>query len=203
NQKSRDSEFDRLQKAMYERLRQRTELTVNELIALHGIDGTTARKFADSAREQFTATGGRIDEIMASISGGAVSGLVGGVALDLASHGISFGSGAAIGAILGGATSFALARGYNLTQGDSETVRWTEAHFRDEVRFCLLLYLSVAHFGRGRGRWTDADEDPAHWSDVATKVVERHRDSIGDFWKRGKGGDAEKLEKRHLSEVEA
>jgi hypothetical protein len=202
DRKSRDTEFDHLQKAMYERLRQRTERTVNELIALHGIDGTTARKFAESAREQFTATGGRIDEIVASIGGGAVSGLLGGVALDLASHGISFGSGAAIGAILGGATSYALARGYNLTQGDAQTVRWTEPHFRDEVRFCLLLYLAVAHFGRGRGRWQDSPAEPAHWSDVATRVVDRHREAIGALWKRGKGGETEKLGRQHRDRVE-
>ncbi|MBL9154413.1 MAG: DUF3482 domain-containing protein [Verrucomicrobiales bacterium] len=202
DRKARDAEFDRLQQAMYERLRQRTEAALNDLITRHGIDGATARQFAETAREEFTATGGRVDEIIASIGGGAVSGLLGGVALDLASHGISFGSGAAIGAILGGATSYALARGYNLTQGDSQTVRWTEAHFRDEIRFCLLLYLAVAHFGRGRGRWQDAAEDPDHWSKIVAAVVDRHQDTVAGFWKRGRSESAATLADRYEKSVE-
>ncbi len=202
DREARHGEFDRLQQAMYERLRERTENTVNRLITLHGIDGTTARKFSEAAREQFSATGGKVDEVLASIGGGALSGLVGGVVLDLASHGISFGSGAAIGAILGGATSYALAKGYNLTQGDAQTVRWTEAHFRDQVRFSLLLYLAVAHFGRGRGRWQDTPQDPEHWAEVVTRLTEKHRDEIADFWKRGKGEEAAKLAKKRRPWVE-
>ncbi len=203
DREARHDEFDRLQTAMYERLRVRTEAAVNQLIALHGIDGSTAREFAAAAREQFSATGGKVDEVLASLGGGALSGLVGGVVLDLASHGISFGSGAAIGAILGGATSYALAKGYNLTQGDSQTVRWTESHFRDQVRFSLLLYLAVAHFGRGRGRWRDSPHDPEHWAEVAERVVESHRAKIGDFWKRGKSEDPDSLRKRRRPWVES
>lgn len=202
DRKEREAEFDRLQKAMYERLHRRTEGAINDLIALHGIDGTTAKKFADSAREQFTATGGRVDEVLTSIGGGAVSGLLGGLVLDLASHGISFGSGAAIGALLGGATSYALARGYNLTQGDSQTVRWSESHFRDEVRFCLLLYLAVAHFGRGRGRWRDEPEDPSHWTGAVDRVAERHRQAISDFWKAGRKGTPGTLAENRTARVE-
>lgn len=193
NRSTRTDEFDRLQAAMYERLKQRTEETLNELIALHGIDGTTAREFSEAAREQFAASGGKVDELLASIGGGTLTGLVGGVVLDLASHGISFGSGAAIGAVLGGATSYALAKGYNLTQGDAQTVRWTETHFRDQVRFSGLLYLAVAHFGRGRGRWEDAPEDPEHWAEIVDRVIEDFDDAIARFWKKGKGADPEEL----------
>lgn len=200
---ARHGEFDRLQTAMYERLRARTETTVNQLIAQHGIDGSTAREFAAAAREQFSATGGKVDEMLASLGGGALSGLVGGVVLDLAFHGISFGSGAAIGAILGGATSYALAKGYNLTQGDSQTVRWTESHFRDQVRFSLLLYLAVAHFGRGRGRWQDSPHDPEYWAETVTRVVESHQPKITDFWKQGKSGDPETLRVKHRAWVES
>lgn len=202
NRKARHVEFDRLQQALYARLHDRTEAAVNDLIALHGIDGATARKFAAESRESFTASGGRIDEVLTSIGGGAVSGLVGGIALDLASHGISFGSGAAIGAILGGATSYALARGYNLTQGDSKTVRWAENHFRDEVRFCLSLYLAVAHFGRGRGAWLDAPGDSRHWSSSVDAVVEQHRKEITDFWKKGASESVARLEDRYRAAVE-
>ena len=190
---ARTDEFDRLQQAMYERLKERTEETLNQLIALHGIDGTTAREFSEAAREQFAASGGKVDELLASIGGGTLTGLVGGVVLDLASHGISFGSGAAIGAVLGGATSYALAKGYNLTQGDSQTVRWTEAHFRDQVRFSGLLYLAVAHFGRGRGRWQDAPEDPEHWAEIVERVTEEYDDAISRFWKKGKGADPDEM----------
>ncbi len=202
DREARHDEFDRLQTAMYERLRKRTEETVNQLITAHGIDGTTAREFAAAARDQFSATGGKVDEMLASLGGGALSGLVGGVLLDLASHGISFGSGAAIGAILGGATSYALAKGYNLTQGDSQTVRWTESHFQDQVKFSLLLYLAVAHFGRGRGRWQDSPHDPEHWAEVVVRVTERHQKAISEFWKRGKNDDATTLTRNRRKWVE-
>lgn len=82
-------------------------------------------------------------------------------------------------------------------------MRWTESHFRDQVRFSLLLYLAVAHFGRGRGRWRDSPHDPVHWAEVAERVVERHRAKIGDFWKRGKSEDPESLRKRRRPWVES
>ena len=177
-------DLDRIQGAMYERLAERTASTVNELITLHGLDGETAAKLAQASRDEL-AVKRDVEEPLAATIGGAVSGLVGGLSADLISGGMTFGGGAIIGMLLGGATTFALARGYNLTRTGKNQVRWTESHFVTQVKFIIMLYLAVAHFGRGRGLWQDPINNPAHWEKVVDHEIERNQKRLGELWKRG------------------
>jgi len=55
----------------------------------------------------------------------------------------------------------------------------------------------VAHFGRGRGQWTEG-EAPAHWRDVVSAALRPHADALQALWQsRGAhleaGSDAERL----------
>ncbi len=117
--------------------------------------------------------------------GGVGAGLLGGLCADLAAGGMTFGGGALVGMLAGGATTFALAKGYNLTQTGTNRVRWTEAHFLDQVKSILLLYLGVAHFGRGRGDWLDPVNNPARWQELVGAKVEKDSAAWHSLWKAG------------------
>ena len=107
---SRDRELDRVQQAMYDRLACATTETVNRLIAIHGLDGETAAKMAEASRDEFTVKRD-VEEPLAATVGGAASGLVGGLSADLLAGGMTFGGGAIVGMLLGGATTYAPRQG--------------------------------------------------------------------------------------------
>ena len=180
----RDRDFERAQRAMYARLSERTKETVNRLIARHGLSGETANQLATASREAFAVKRNVEESLMAAV-GGMGAGLLGGLCADLAAGGMTFGGGAILGMLAGGATTFALARGYNLTQTGTNKVRWTEAHFLDQVKSILLLYLAVAHFGRGRGDWLDPVHNPAHWQKLVEAKVTNESGSWKSLWKAG------------------
>ncbi len=193
----RSKDLDKIQEAMYGRLAENTAATVNELISLHGLDGQTASTLAETSLEEF-AVKRDIEEPLAATIGGAVSGLVGGLSADLISGGMTFGGGAVIGMLLGGATTFALTRGYNLTRSGQNGVRWTEAHFMTQVKFIIMLYLAVAHYGRGRGAWQDPTNNPAHWETIVDAEIALNAERLKELWKRGESASGSATLNQHL-----
>jgi hypothetical protein len=137
-----------------------------------------------------------------AVLGGVGSGLLGGLVADLAAGGMSLGGGAIVGMIVGGATTYALARGYNLTQSGNNTVRWTEAHFKDQVKSIVLLYLAVSHFGRGRGTWQDPVNNSARWQEVVESRVKADEKDWNDLWKKGVfPADRERIRERLVKQL--
>lgn len=193
----RSKDLDKIQEAMYGRLAENTATAVNELISLHGLDGQTASTLAETSLEEF-AVKRDIEEPLAATIGGAVSGLVGGLSADLISGGMTFGGGAVIGMLLGGATTFALTRGYNLARSGQNQVRWTEAHFVTQVKFIIMLYLAVAHYGRGRGAWQDPINNPAHWETIVDTEIELNAKRLNELWKRGESASGSATLHQHL-----
>jgi len=194
----RNKDLDKIQESMYGRLAENTASTVNVLIALHGLDGETASTLAESSRDEF-AVKRDIEEPLVATIGGAVSGLVGGLSADLISGGMTFGGGAVIGMLLGGATTFALTRGYNLTRSGQNRVRWTKAHFVTQVKFIIMLYLAVAHYGRGRGAWQDPINNPAHWETIVDSEIEANQNRLSELWKRGESASGSATLDEHLN----
>lgn len=200
NRKERNKELEKIQTRMFERLADQTSKTVNQLISIHGLDGETASELSKVSREEFAVKRNVEESIMATI-GGAASGLVGGLSADLISGGMTFGGGAIVGMLLGGATTFALAYGFNLTQAGQNMVRWTEAHFISQVQAIVMLYLAVSHFGRGRGSWQDPVSNPGRWEMILKSELEKSSETWAKLWKKGGlNSDKEKLE-RDLSKA--
>lgn len=177
-------EFEKIQGAMYKRLAAKTRETVNRLIVLNGLSGESASELARSSRETL-AVKRDVEESVMTVLGGVGSGLLGGLCADLAAGGMTLGGGAIVGMLVGGATTFALARGYNLTQSGQNTVRWTEAHFIDQIKSIVMLYLAISHFGRGRGTWQDAENNPAHWQKVVDARITEEEAAWRSLWKKG------------------
>jgi len=60
-------------------------------------------------------------------------------------------------------------------------VCWSPAFLAERPAAALLRYLAVAHYGRGRGEWVDA-EYPAHWRPLVESIVARHRERFEAAW---------------------
>jgi len=184
-----NAELRAARKALVGRLAARAKATMDRLIELHVLEGESALGFAEASMEHF-AMPERVSEPLWTAVGGFAVGASGGLAADLAHGGLTLGGGALLGGIGGGAGAFLLARGMNLTRGKDHCVYWTRGHYMEQVQLALLSYLAVAHFGRGRGEWEDA-EHPAFWAEAVTDVIGAHARGIEKQWKRGTEGSSE------------
>ena len=167
--------------ALAQRLDEALRLGTDQLIAIHGLDGHA--KGDVLAR---LAAGVTLDAPMsegkAALMGGAVSGALTGLVADLAAGGLTFGAGMLTGAVLGALGGVGVARGMNLARGKSgTTLRWDNAFLSGLVASALLRYLAVAHYGRGRGEWTQS-EYPPFWSTLVAQVVDQRRDRLAEIW---------------------
>ncbi len=184
DRKEHRKELEQIQTRMYERLASETQRTVNDLIAIHGLDGETASRLEEASGDKFSVKRS-VQESLIATFGGAVSGLVGGLSADLISGGMTFGGGALVGMLLGGATTFSLAYGFNLTQAGQNMVRWSEAHFLNQVETIVMLYLAISHYGRGRGSWQDPVNNPGRWQEIVKSQLEAEQAGWNKIWKKG------------------
>jgi hypothetical protein len=166
-----DNAVDRkAMRALATRLSEATTQSTDELIRLHGLSGKATRKVLERVGEDY-AHAAKTPEGAAAALGGLFSGAVGGLAADIASGGLTLGGGMIIGGILGALGATGVAKGVNLARGeDSSTMRWSEDFFERLTATALLRYLAVAHFGRGRGEWSEG-EHPAFWQPIVEQAV--------------------------------
>jgi hypothetical protein len=157
--------------------------TTDELIALHGLAGH-ARDVVLTRLAEHYASQAPLSEGKAAVLGGVISGALAGLKADLVTGGMTLGGGLLAGGVLGALGALGLARGYNLVRGvDRPHLAWSDAVLDELVRPALLGYLAVAHYGRGRGEWEEA-EHPAHWADAVDDVLAPRRDALHALWQR-------------------
>ncbi len=169
------------QAALAHRLDESLRESTTELIELHGLAGRAADEIDQRMGAAYTVDPAA-DVAKASVIGGAVTGALGGLAADLAAGGLTFGAGALIGGLLGAAGMHGLARAYNLARGkDASTLRWSPEFLTGRVTAAVLRYLAVAHFGRGRGDYVQA-EYPSHWRAVVEAEVLKRRAAFDAIW---------------------
>ena len=88
-----------------------------------------------------------------------------------------------VGAILGALGGTGLARGLNLVRGeDGASVRWSREFLDRLTLTALLRYLAVAHFGRGRGEWSEG-EHPAFWQPLVEEAIASRKAELSRVWK--------------------
>lgn len=146
--------------------------STDRLIAIHGLEGRAATIVTARLAAHVVAKV-PVDEKKAAIVGGFVSGALTGLAADLASGGLTFGAGLVAGGVAGAVGGAGIARGVNLVRGTvGASLRWTDAFVANLVPAALLRYLAVAHYGRGRGEWSEG-EHPAFWRNVVAGSIAR------------------------------
>ena len=153
----------------------------DRLIALHGLSGRAKAAILARLAGQFEEEK-PMDVATSGALGGVVSGALGGLAADLASGGLTVGAGALIGGIVGLLGGGGVARAYNLARGTQDGhVRWSAEFLTQRFVAAILRYLAVAHYGRGRGDWVEA-EYPAHWRPLANDVASQYRSELEAIW---------------------
>ncbi|HSD53014.1 MAG TPA: DUF3482 domain-containing protein [Burkholderiales bacterium] len=172
-----------------ERLDADVRSTTDRLIELHELEGRAAAEVLARLAEDF-AVQTRASEGKAAILGGLVTGALTGLKADLATGGLTFGAGLLTGGVLGALGAAGIARGYNLVRGAKESaVRWSDEFLEGFFASALLRYLAVAHYGRGRGEWSQS-EHPGFWKDAVAEIVIQRRDALQVIWAE-RGGECD------------
>ena len=81
---------------------------------------------------------------------------------------------------MGGAGAAALYNGVRKKNGVE--VSWSESAVKRFVLEAVLLYLAVAHFGRGRGDWREG-ESPEFWKASVEEALEAQHFSLEELRK--------------------
>ena len=163
--------------ALAARLAESTAQSTDELIKLHSLSGRAARKVLERVSDDY-AHRTKTPEGASAALGGLVSGALGGLAADLAAGGLTLGGGMIVGAILGGLGASGVAKGINLARGeDGESVGWSTEFLERLTVTAVLRYLAVAHFGRGRGEWSEG-EHPAFWQPAVEAALQGQKTDL-------------------------
>ena len=146
----------------------------DELVKLNGLKGKGVRKEILRRLQTDWNVTSQIDPKQAAVAGAIGSDAVGGLASDLATGGLSVGLGTLIGTLIGALGGAGLAVAYNHSKAPEGTaVSWSDKAIKDFLCDAVLLYLAIAHFGRGRGNWTES-EYPDFWKELTTQCIEQH-----------------------------
>jgi 50S ribosome-binding GTPase/Domain of unknown function (DUF3482) len=169
------------QKALADRMTEEVQRNTLELIRLHGLDGQVQAEILSRLATHFE-TRLRLDEGKAAVWGGLVTGAITGLKADILSGGLTLGGGLIAGGLLGALGAAGLARCVNLVRGtDRSWLAWNAEALDAMVDAALLRYLTVAHFGRGRGEWVEG-ESPPHWKDTTLQALAPHRETLAALW---------------------
>lgn len=107
----------------------------------------------------------------AAVAGAIGMGTVSGFATDLATGGLSIGFGTLMGGIAGALGSAGLVAVYNHQKCVNGTIiSWSDKALKKFFIESSLLYLTVAHYGRGRGNWRECDY-PEYWKDTLEEII--------------------------------
>ena len=169
------------QKKLAERMAEEVRGNTLVLIRLHGLDGQVQAEILSRLATHFE-TRLRLDEGKAAVWGGLVTGAIAGLKADVLSGGFTLGGGLIAGGLLGALGAAGLARCVNLVRGtDQSWLAWNAESLDAMVDAALLRYLTVAHFGRGRGDWVEG-ESPPHWKETTRQALAPQRDTLAALW---------------------
>lgn len=164
-----------------QRYAEKTKQLTDTLIAIHRLDGVSAAEIMEMAHGQL-AVQQPVDAPSSAVAGGVISGILTGLGADLMTGGLSLGTGALVGGVMGALGAAALAQGYNVyTHKDKKVVRWSAESLTQALTNAAMLYLSVAHFGRGQGTWR-RKESPQEWADAVQAVLRNEGGPLARLW---------------------
>ncbi|GAX59449.1 GTP-binding protein HSR1-related [Candidatus Scalindua japonica] len=172
-------------KKLADRLEGEVKSSLDELIQLHQLKGNAAAEILKRLSSDYLSNK-PVNEGVSAIVGGFFTGAISGVGADFLAGGLTFGGGAVVGGILGAVGAAGLTRGYNYFRGDNNSfIRWSLPLYQELFSSALLRYLAVAHFGRGRGEYTES-EYPEFWKSSVLQIVHERQKEIKALWQAGK-----------------
>lgn len=161
-----------------QRYADRTKALTDELIAINRLGGgVSAADILEAAALEKTINA-PVDGATSAVAGSVISGVITGLAADLIAGGLTLGTGTLIGGVVGALGAAALAKGYNLHSGrNKKVVRWSQASCLEALAKSVMLYLSIAHFGRGQGQWRQK-AGPVAWRCAVDVSMARFNDRL-------------------------
>ncbi|MEP7067928.1 MAG: DUF3482 domain-containing protein [Usitatibacter sp.] len=196
-QRGTDSSVDAAMEALVKRFDERVRDDTERLIALHGLGERALQRILARTAGQFEVAM-PADVAGTGFVGGVLTGAAGGLAADLSAGGLTLGAGMLVGAILGALGAGGAARAYNILQGQEDgRVRWTPELLAQQARAALLRYLAIAHYGRGRGDWSEG-EAPSHWLALVDAEVRARQGALVAAGRMAADGEGEVALAAHL-----
>jgi hypothetical protein len=123
-----------------------------------------------------------VDKGQAALLGAIVSGAATGLSADLAAGGLTLGTGALLGGVIGALTFAGAAWGFNVRmEREVPTITLSDDFLRTLLVSSVLRYLAVAHFGRGRGNFVES-EAPPFWQQEVEQAVTLHEAQVAALW---------------------
>jgi GTPase SAR1 family protein len=173
-----------------------TEQALAELAKLYRLDATVENDIAGELGHFYHPKKG-VSETRFTLLGAVLTGMLSGLAADIAVGGLSLGSGMIIGGIAGAAGGKAAAFGYNRVAGTADSwVEWDADALDALVVRIVMGYLIIAHAGRGRGKSVLKREHP-RWLQAVPQAVAAQHDRLLAIWgTRGTGPLALDTERR-------
>ena len=179
--KETDRRLDEAQRALAKTLDDETRASTLQLLDLHGIGGDACGIILERVASHFELRA-KVGEGGAALLGAVASGALTGLAADLATGGLTLGGGMIAGGLLGALGAAGVARGLNVVRGTGKSsVGWHAEAMTPILRAALLRYLAVAHFGRGRGQWSEG-ESPAHWATAVDAALTGQAEALNALW---------------------
>ena len=166
---------------LVDRLNEGIGATTRQLLALHRLDPGESTRINQRVRENF-AVRAPIDKAQAGLLGAVLSGAATGLSADLMAGGLTLGAGALLGSVVGALGFAGAAWGFNAsTDREQTTVQFTDEFLRTLLVASVLRYLTVAHFGRGRGHFAQS-EAPAFWQTEVERAVSAEEAAVNRLW---------------------
>jgi hypothetical protein len=188
------------QRALNAQLGTQLQAATAALIKLHGLAGDAQARIVERVAGAFDLRE-KVDEGKAALWGGALTGALTGLKADIASGGLTLGGGLLVGAVLGALGGAGIARGVNVVRGREQSwVAFSAEALNEAVETLLLTYLAVAHFGRGRGTWTEGPV-PAHWRAVVADALAPQRAALNALWAARGDGAADAAAQHALAQA--
>lgn len=148
----------------------------DKLIEINALKGKGIRKELLQRMQSDWKVSRSVPLAPAAVAGAVSTGTISGLATDVATGGLSFGLGTLVGTVIGAIGGAGLATRYNQKKElAATTVTWSKKAFENFYIDSLLLYLAVAHFGRGRGNWSKS-EYPSFWTMTVLDVIKKNPD---------------------------
>lgn len=149
----------------------------DKLIAINALKGKGVRKDILKQLQANWNVTRAVSPRSAAVVGAIGTGALGGLTSDMATGGISLGLGTLLGTVAGALGGAGFATAYNRKRDLHGTaVTWSCTAMQNFFTDGILLYLSIAHYGRGRGNWV-SNETPYSWRlQIHNTIKEFHID---------------------------
>jgi hypothetical protein len=162
------------------------------LLALHRLDPSEAPKINARVSSNFVVKA-PVEKAQAALLGAIMSGAATGLSADLAAGGLTLGTGALLGGVIGALAFSGAAWGFNVgTDRKVPVITLSDEFLRTLLLSSVLRYLAVAHFGRGRGNFVEG-EAPAFWQEEVEAAVAAREEQVADLWRQLREAEAPEL----------